>query len=125
MKRPAETDYAPYYQHYINQVEGDDIISSLQQQYEEMQNIFSSVDDEKGNHAYAEGKWSIKELLGHVIDAERVFAYRAMSFARGETQPLPGFEQDGFVKEANFGNRSIASLLEEYKYLRLSNIFLF
>jgi len=87
--------------------------------------LLSSIKEEKGNFAYAEGKWTIKQVIGHVIDTERIMVFRALCFARGEKQPIPGFEQNGYVKEANFNERTIKDLISEFKVVRKSNLYLF
>lgn len=123
--RPSEGDYAKYYQRYIDKVHGDDFLSVMAQQLGDMENILANLPEEKALFAYAEDKWTVKELLGHIIDAERVFSYRALCIARGEQQPLPGFEQDEFVKTARFNKRDLESIVEEYRHLRRANIALF
>jgi uncharacterized damage-inducible protein DinB len=124
MIRPAANEYAQSYQGYISKVAGTDVLGALVNQHKLVLEILASLDDEKAKYAYDTGKWSIKELIGHIIDCERVFSYRAVSIARGEQQPLPGFEQDGFVLHAKFNNRSLESLKDEYNHLRLANIAL-
>ncbi|MFO7447577.1 MAG: DinB family protein [Ignavibacteriaceae bacterium] len=123
MERPSENEYASYYQKYVSLI-ADNIVSALNHQLEEMQNIFSSLNEETGNYAYDTGKWTIKELLGHVIDTERVFSYRIMCIARGEKQSMPGMDQNDYVNGTDFNSRSLPSLEEEYKHLRLANIAL-
>ena len=125
MPRPTENDYAPYYKDYINYIEGDNIIKILRDQLSRTVKLVKSIPEEKGNYAYAKGKWSIKEVLGHITDSERIFAYRALCIARGEEKSLPGFEQDDYVREGNFNNRTLASLIDEFMQLRKSNIDLF
>jgi len=122
MNRPLENEYASYYQKYIDKVKGNDIASILEKQHKEILNVFASIDDKAGLFSYAEGKWSVKELLGHMLDSERVFSYRILCIARGEQQTLPGFNQDDFVLSANFNKRTVASLKAEYNYLKLANI---
>ena len=123
--RPLEKDFAPYYKGYIEQVKGDDIVNVLEEQLNTATKFFNSIPEGKGNYAYAEGKWSVKELLGHVIDCERVFAYRALCIARGEKQSLPGLEQDDYVKEAAFNKRTLKDLADEFSFVRKSNLVLF
>ena len=123
--RPSEKDYAPYYKGYISQIKGDDILNILEEQLSTATKFFNSIPEEKENYAYAEGKWIVKDVLGHVIDCERIFATRALCIARGEKQPLPGFEQDDYVKEAGFNKRSIKDLAAEFTYVRKSNLALF
>lgn len=123
--RPAETDYAPYYKNYIDKIKGDKILDILNQQTKELQNILNSFPESKGNHTYADGKWTVKEVIGHMMDTERVFAFRAFSIARGEKQPLPGFEQDDYVIEGKFNSRNLFDLVYEYRLMRESNLLLF
>jgi uncharacterized damage-inducible protein DinB len=121
MNRPLENEHAAYYQKYINKVDTTDIAGLLVKQHKEIQDIFSTLNDKNSLFAYAEGKWSIKELLGHMLDSERVFSYR-ICIARGEQQSLPGFDQDEFVLHANFNQRPVISLKDEYNFLQLANI---
>lgn len=125
MHRPKQEEYIPYFETYISKIEGDDIIKVLESQLTEAVILFKSIPNDKGNYCYADGKWSIKELIGHIIDSERVFAYRAMCFARGEKISLPGFEQDDYVKGGNFNKRSLSDLTNEFRLLRESNLVLF
>src|SRR5262245_37977924 len=97
MTKPEPTEYAPYYDRYISLVPDGDIIATLKNQNEVTHKLLCSLTEEKGNHRYAPGKWSVKEMIGHLIDTERVFAYRALCFARNDKTPLPSFEQDDFV----------------------------
>ena len=123
--RPAKGDYAEYFNRYIELVEGEDIVQVLEKHLQIFEKFYSSLTEEQGNFAYAEGKWTIKEVIGHVIDTERIMAYRALAFARGEEQALPGFEQDDYVANSNFGERKLEDLINEFKTLRISNIVLF
>ena len=123
--RPKETEYASYYKKYVDTVEGDDIIWVLETQINEFHDFINSIPEEKKTHSYAEGKWTIAEVLGHMIDTERIMAFRAFWFARNEPGPLPGFEQDNFIKYSNFNRRSLRSLADEWTHLRKSNNILF
>ena len=123
--RPAKGDYAGYYQSYIDEVKGDDILRILIEQNLESQNVLNSFSESKGNYSYADGKWTVKEVVGHIMDVERVFAYRALAIARGETKPLPGMDQDVYVKNGNFNKRQLFDLIYEYRLVRESNILLF
>ncbi|MBK7631338.1 MAG: DinB family protein [Ignavibacteriales bacterium] len=123
--RPNKGDYNEYYQQYIDQVKGDDIFRILIEQNMESQNILNSFPESKGNYKYAEGKWTVKEVIGHLMDVERIFAYRALCIARGETTPLPGMDQDLYVANGNFNKRQLFDLVYEYRLLRESNILLF
>ena len=123
--RPQRDEYVDYYHSYISKVPEGDILAILQTQCDETLRVLSAIDENKAEHRYAPGKWSIKEMIGHVVDAERVFSYRAMCFARNDAGPLPGMEQDGFVEHGRFGKRTLADLAEELRLLRQSNILLF
>jgi uncharacterized damage-inducible protein DinB len=123
--RPEANEYAPYYERYVSLVPDADVIETLEQQGAETLALLRSVTEERGGHAYAPGKWSIKQLVGHIIDAERIFAYRALAIARGERQPLPGMDQDEYMARVNFDARTLADLLDEYEHVRLSNVRMF
>ena len=123
--RPAATDFAPYYGRYIDTVPDGDLIETLGRQRAEMRQLLGGIDEQKARHRYAPEKWSVAEVLGHVIDAERVFSYRAVTFARGDTAQLPSFDENGWAAVSNAGQRSIKSLLEEYDAVRASTISLF
>jgi uncharacterized damage-inducible protein DinB len=123
--RPAKGDYAEYYQPYIDLVKGDDILRILVEQNMESQNILNSISESKGDYTYAEGKWTVKEVVGHMMDVERIFAYRALCIARGESKPLPGMDQDEYVRNGRFNKRQLFDLVYEYRLVRESNILLF
>ncbi|HSL89547.1 MAG TPA: DinB family protein [Ignavibacteriaceae bacterium] len=123
--RPAENDYAPYYKSYIEKIQGDDILKILLHQTKECQNILNSFPEHKGNYRYAEGKWTVKQVIGHIMDTERVFTYRALCIARGEKQQLPGFEQDDYINTGKFESRNLFELIYELRLLRESNLLLF
>lgn len=123
--RPAKTDYAEYYQKYIDLIDGDDIIKILSTLNKEASDVFNSFPQSKGDYSYSAGKWTVKEVIGHMMDTDRIFAYRALSIARGEKQPLPSFDQDEYVKNGKFYLRELSDLTYEYRLLRESNILLF
>jgi hypothetical protein len=123
--RPAKGDYSEYYQSYIDLIKSDDIIRELDENNKYATEILNSFPQSKGNFRYAEGKWTIKEVVGHIMDTERVFAYRALSIARGEKKQLPGFDQDQYVAHGNFNDRPLFELTYEYRLLRESTILLF
>jgi len=123
--RPQQGDYAPYYDRYISLIDNDDVVLVLENQIQSSIELLESIGEAKANFAYAEGKWTIKQVLGHIIDTERIMTFRALSFARGEKQPIPGFEQDDYVNEANFNERTLKGLISEFKAVRESNIILF
>jgi hypothetical protein len=123
--RPAPGDYAPYSEQYVLLVTGDDILDTLKSQLKQTATLFSGRSERDGNFRYAPDKWTVKEALGHVADAERIFAYRAMRFARGDQTPLSGFEQDDYVRGARFGARKLADVVEEYADVRQASLALF
>jgi hypothetical protein len=123
--RPNPGDYSPYYESYIKLIEGEDILKILNDQSKKTQDILNSFSEHRGNYRYADGKWTVKEVVGHLLDTERVFAYRALCIARGEKKSLPGFDQDDYVKEGNFNKRELFDLNYEFRLLRESNLLLF
>ncbi len=125
MNRPEKNEYAAFYETYISLVEETDIVSALEKNLDELQSLFAEVSEEKGSHSYAEGKWSVREVLGHLIDGERVFSYRALRISRDDQTPLAGFEQNSYVANSNFSRAKLADLIEEFSLLRRSNILFF
>jgi uncharacterized damage-inducible protein DinB len=125
LARPDQSEYAPYYQGYVSLVPDGDIVSTLTRQLEETQALLRSIPETRADYSYAEGKWSIKEVVGHIIDAERIFAYRALRIARNDQTPLSGFDQNDYVRAGSFNVRDLASLIEEFGLVRLSNVHLF
>jgi len=122
---PDPSEYAPYYGRYITLVGGHDVVAVLEDQPRDTLALLSTLSDEQGDYRYAPDKWSIKEMLGHVIDAERVFSYRALRFARDDRTPLASFEQDGYVRSGGFGDRRLADLIEEFVCVRRATVWLF
>jgi DinB superfamily len=125
MNRPEKNEYAEFYAGYVALVEETDIIAALQNQPNDLQSLFVGISEEKADYRYAVGKWSIRELLGHVVDGERVFSYRALRISRGDETPLAGFEENFYVANSNFSNIELADTLEEFSLLRQSNVLLF
>jgi len=123
--RPAETEYAPYYSRYVSKVPEGDVVELLRAQLGETLALLRGIPEERAEHRYADGKWSIKEVVGHMSDAERVFSYRALRFARGDDTPLASFDQNAFVQRASFGRRTLASLASEFEAVRLATIALY
>ncbi|HEV7745736.1 MAG TPA: DinB family protein [Pyrinomonadaceae bacterium] len=123
--RPQPNEAASDYFVYIDRVESDDIVSVLETQLDDAQNFLSSISEEQSLHRYAPDKWSMRELLGHVNDGERVFMYRAMWFARGFEAPLPSFDQEIGFKAAESDKVSWANHLEEFRAIRLSTLAFF
>jgi uncharacterized damage-inducible protein DinB len=123
-KRPESSEYPNYAHGYISLVPDGNIVGILSQQLEETLALINSIPDARKDWRYAEGKWSVKELIGHVIDSERIFAYRALRFGRGDSTPLSGFEQDDYVRGGGFSDRSLSDLAEEYEHVRRATISL-
>lgn len=123
--RPAASEYAPYYGKYIATVGDGDIVSLLRESGRELDTALAGVDESRGGHRYADGKWSVREVIGHLIDAERIFSYRALRIARGDATPLPGFDQDPYVAASNAEARSVADLRDEMRAVRESTTRLF
>ncbi len=121
--------YAPkisaYQQRYIDLVKSDNILLELKNQNKEFLDYLAKFNEQQGNYSYGEGKWTIKEVLGHMADTERIFAYRVLRFARKDKTELSGFEQDDYVAATNFNNRTLASMINELSLIRASNILLF
>ena len=122
---PAETDHSPYYTRYVAQVAPGQVMYEMAAQLDAIRALLAHLSDDEARARYAPGKWSVKESLGHVVDTERVFAYRALRIARADPTPLPGFDQDAFMEHAGFDERPLASLLEEWDAVRRSTLALF
>jgi uncharacterized damage-inducible protein DinB len=125
MKRPEATEYADFYAGYVSKVPGSDVLGVLESQRLQMLQLFAGRSERDGSFRYAPGKWSVKEVLGHITDAERIFTYRALRIARGDQTPLPGFEQDDFVKNGGFTERTLANLADEFGMVRNASMALF
>jgi hypothetical protein len=123
--KPAAAERGDYYQQYIDRVDSDDLREAFARQDAEIAQLFAELDEAKGNHRYAPDKWSVKQLLGHLIDSERVFGYRAISIARGDQQNLPGFSEDDFVAASNYDSRTLADIEAELLAVRASTRALF
>lgn len=122
--RPGPDECAPYFAQYLAKVPEGDLLDILESQWEELGCLLEELDDEAADYRYAEGKWSVKELLGHLLDAERIFAYRLLCIARGEQTPLPGFDENAYVANGGFSARPLEALLEEYDLVRGSTLAL-
>lgn len=125
MKNLQPNEFAPHYENYIKLVPEQDIVKGLLKQKEEMLHFFKSIPLFKHEFSYAEGKWTIKDIILHLIDAERIFSYRALRIARNDKTPLPGFEENDYVPNANANEREYESLLAEYEIVRNASISLF
>lgn len=122
--RPQTGEYNTYYQKYIDLAAEDDIVGGLDAQSRETAALLSNLTDAQAAHRYAPDKWSIKQIVGHITDAERVFAYRILSIARGETKPLPGFDQEPYVVNGGFDERTMSDLGEELATVRRANVMM-
>jgi uncharacterized damage-inducible protein DinB len=125
MTRPTESDYSTAHAAYVALVPEDDILSAMEQQSSAMQKVLASLDETKAAHRYGEGKWSVREVIGHIADAERIIGYRALAIARGDEQPLPGFDEQSYVANANFDDWKLGDLAEQYALVRRANIVFF
>jgi len=125
MQRPAENDYASFYAGYVARVPEEDVLPAIEQQSSETQRLISSLDESRAKYRYAEGKWSVKEVIGHMTDAERVFGYRALCIARGDKNSLPGFDEQADMQHANFDSWRLGDLGEAYALVRRANIVFF
>jgi uncharacterized damage-inducible protein DinB len=125
IQRPEPTEYFEYYDTYIRRVPDQDVLSVLANNLEETLTLLSTVPVEREEYRYAPGKWSVREVVGHVIDAERVFAYRALHFVRRDPAPLPSMEENDYARISNAGRRPLRELAEELEAVRRSSILLF
>jgi uncharacterized damage-inducible protein DinB len=123
--RPAPGEYAPFHAGYVAMVPDGDVLATLKTQHGETLRMLSRLGDKKSRYRYAPGKWSIREVIGHLIDAERVFTYRALTFARADRTPLPGFDEKLWADSSNADSRTLKSLLEELKAVRSATLALF
>jgi uncharacterized damage-inducible protein DinB len=125
IQRPDPSEYFEYYGRYITQVPEGDILTILTEELQRTLDLLGSVPPDRGDFSYAPGKWSIKEVIGHLIDAERLFAYRALSFARRDPAHLPSMEQDDWAGVSNAAERTLEALADELEAVRRSSILLF
>lgn len=122
--RPEDSEYLAYYGRYVALVPEGDILTTLATQNQETLVLLRGLAEEKGAFRYAPDKWSIKELVGHVTDTERIFANRALRFGRNDATPLPGFEENDYVRGGSFGQYSLADLADGFESVRRSTVFL-
>lgn len=123
--RPQKKDYIPYFENYINLVPEDDIISALKANHQATLDFIESIPRQKLNYFYDEGKWTVKQVINHIIDTERILSYRALRFARGDNQTVLGFDEDLYAANANLTNTNAQILADEFDSVRLSNILFF
>jgi uncharacterized damage-inducible protein DinB len=122
--RPDANEYAPYYGKYISLVPEGDVVVTLSRQLDETLALLRGLSVAQADARYAPDKWSIKEVVGHIIDTERIFGHRVFRFARNDQTPLPGFEQDDYVRAADFSNRQLDDLAAEFEHVRRANLYL-
>ena len=123
--RPLETEAAPHYFTYLNQVQGQDVLDVLRSQLDQSTSLFASISEDRSRYRYAPDKWSIRQLLNHVTDTERAFAFRGLWFARGFSDPLPDYDQHIAAAGAEADRVSWATHCEEFRQVRLATISLF
>lgn len=123
--RPSADEYAPYYHTYVSRVPDGDILAILAEQPAAVNRLLRDLSDAEANSRFAPGEWTIKEVVGHLSDAERVFAHRAFCFSRNDRAEQPSMEQDAFVANADFGARTLDDLLDEFELLRRANVIAF
>lgn len=124
-RRPDTTEFAPHYAGYVSAVPEGDIVTLLRRGGDDWQAILAQLPDERADHRYAEGKWSIRQLVGHVSDAERIFTYRALRIARGDRTPLAPFDENAYADAAGSDRRTLSALAAELKAVREATIALF
>lgn len=122
--RPEPDEYASFYASYIAKVPELNVLEALESNLDELA-LVGSIPESQAGHRYAEGKWSIREWMGHLIDGERIFAYRALRFSRKDSTNLPGFDEDAFVASSGFEQCRLEDLLEEFQLTRQSNLRMF
>ena len=123
--KPDTNEYAAFYETYVSLVPDVDIVATLEAQRLQMMQLLAGRSERDGNFRYAPGKWTVKDVIGHLADSERIFAYRALRIARGDATPLSGFEQDDYVREAGAGSRQLRDLAEEFAAVRDATVALY
>jgi hypothetical protein len=123
-RRPAVDEHPPYYAQYIEKVPAGDVVALLGQQIERTRNLLAPLTDAQARFRYAEGKWSPKEIIGHLADAERVFSYRLLTFARGDAGPLPGFDENAYVPASEIDRLPLGQVVDELARVRAATIAL-
>ena len=124
IQRPEAGEYAPFYERYISLISGTDILGTLDAQRRQMLLLLSGRDEADGDLRYAPDKWSAKEVLGHICDTERIFAYRMLRISRGDRTPIEGFEQDDYVRNGPFAKIALAEVIEDYIAVRRATLTL-
>jgi len=122
--RPQSDEYAPYYETYVSLIPGDDIVGVLEAQRVQMAQLLTARSEREGNFRYAPDKWSVKEVIGHICDAERIFAYRLLRIARGDQTPLTSFEQNDYIVPGAFNERTLGDMAAEFAAVRAATMAL-
>jgi len=125
VKDLAKGDYHSFYEPYVQALGNVELLEMLERQYNNFPQFLNSIPEEKLSHSYADNKWTVAEVLVHIMDTERVFQYRALRIGRGDITPLPSFDQDTYVPHSNASGRSLKSIVDEYKCIRMSSLTLF
>jgi hypothetical protein len=124
MYKPEPNEYDPYYGKYISLVPENDIREAFAAQPAELRSTLAAVPEEKGTFAYDDGKWTVKEVLSHLIDGERIFGYRMLRISRGDETPIEGFEQEGYIENSNANSRPFSDLIDEFEFNRKANLLM-
>lgn len=124
-RRPDTTEFAPFYAGYVSAVPDGDIVNILRTGGDEWQTVLATLTEARADHRYAQGKWSIRQLIGHVSDAERIFSYRALRIARGDQTPLAPFDEDAYAETAGSDRRTLSALAAELRVVREATVALF
>ncbi|GIP51798.1 MULTISPECIES: DinB family protein [Paenibacillus] len=124
LEKPQAGEYAVHFEPYIQKVPEDNLPSLLEKQVDEVIQRLGQITEEQGSYRYAEGKWSLKEVLGHISDTERIMSYRLLRIARGDTTPLPGFEENLFVSHAHADRQTVNALLQDFAAVRIATLSL-
>jgi hypothetical protein len=124
IEKPTPSEYAPFYADYIAALGDGDILETLERQTSELRQVAAATPAERETFRYGDGKWSVREVFGHMIDGERVFSYRALRFSRGDQTPVPGFDENDYVAASHFDQRPLSSLVDELVHVRQANLAL-
>ena len=125
IERPVSSEYEAYYHQYVSKVPQGDVLELMETRMRDTASLLAGIGADKAGYRYAPGKWSIKQVVGHLVDVERLFGYRAMAFARNDKTRLPSFEQNEYVEHADFDNRPLSDIAGEFECIRRSTVALF
>ena len=122
IEKPAAGEYNEYYETYVSLMDAGDLLGTLEEQIRETRDLLAGFPEERGSHSYADGKWTIKEVVSHLLDGERIFAYRLLRISRGDETPMEGFEQDSYIENSHANERTFNDLICEFSDLRAANL---